>query len=185
MLLVGVCRQKIDHLVLVYSIFNKETAMQLAHSRHDISDRTWSLLEPHLPGKKGDWGGTAVDNRLFINAVFWILRTGAPWRDLPMEYGDWKNTHRRFSRWRDKGIWEKLLELLINDADYEWLLIDPRYVEAYRRAIGAVGDNRSMRISKARSNPRYVWPWMRMLCRSELLLQKAPLLIALRLRSLC
>ncbi|KIC73110.1 hypothetical protein DB44_BP00410, partial [Candidatus Protochlamydia amoebophila] len=49
-----------------------------AHRRHDISDRVWNLLEPHLPGKRGAWGGIARDNRTFINAVFWILRTGAP-----------------------------------------------------------------------------------------------------------
>ena len=58
--------------------------MPKAHRRHDISDRTWSLLEPHLPGRKGSWGGLAKDNRLFINAVFWIMRTGPPWRDLPL-----------------------------------------------------------------------------------------------------
>lgn len=57
--------------------------MKPSHRRHDISDRTWELLEPHLPGREGVWGGIAKDNRLFINAVFWILRTGAPWRDLP------------------------------------------------------------------------------------------------------
>ena len=70
--------------------------MQNTYHRHDISDETWELLENHLPGRKGTWGGNARDNRQFINAVFWILRTGAPWRDLPPDYGDWKNTHRRF-----------------------------------------------------------------------------------------
>src|SRR5450631_3182304 len=74
-----------------------------AHRRHDINERTWKLLEPHLPGREGVWGGRAQDNRRFINAVFWILRTGAPWRDLPPDYGGWSNTHRRFIRWRDKG----------------------------------------------------------------------------------
>lgn len=95
--------------------------MSCAQHRHDISDHVWSLLEPHLPGKAGSWGGVAQDNRRFINAVFWILRTGAPWRDLPPDYGDWKNTHRRFCRWRDKGIWEGLLERLVDEPDYEWL----------------------------------------------------------------
>ena len=57
--------------------------MTQAHRRHDISDKVWNLLEPHLPGREGSWGGQAKDNRLFINAVFWIMRTGAPWRDLP------------------------------------------------------------------------------------------------------
>jgi len=77
------------------------------------------LLAPLLPGRKASWGGKARDNRLFINAVFWILRTDAPWRDLPLDYGDWKNTHRRFCRWQDKGIWEKLLEQLVVDLDFE------------------------------------------------------------------
>jgi len=85
--------------------------MQNYH-RHDLSDEAWEWLEGKLPGRRGMWGGIVQDNRRFINGVFWILRTGAPWRDLPPDYGDWKNTHRRFSRWRDKGIWEKPLESL-------------------------------------------------------------------------
>ena len=88
--------------------------MQNTDHRHDISNDTWELLKNHLPGRKGTWGGNARDNRQFINAVFWILRTGAPWRDLPPDYGDWKNTHRRFCRWRDRGVWEKLKSLLMN-----------------------------------------------------------------------
>lgn len=69
---------------------------------HDIADHAWEIIDPHLPGRKGAWGGVARDSRKFVDAVVWILRTGAPWRDLPKEYGDWINTHRRFSRWRDK-----------------------------------------------------------------------------------
>lgn len=66
--------------------------MQPAHRRRDISDRVWELLEPHLQGRKGIRGVTARDNRLFIHAVFWILHKGAPWLDLPPDYGDWKHT---------------------------------------------------------------------------------------------
>jgi transposase len=82
--------------------------MTESYRRHDISEHTWQLLESLLPGRSGAWGGVAQDNRRFIDAVFWILRTGAPWRDLPPAYGDWKNTHRRFCRWRDQGVWESL-----------------------------------------------------------------------------
>ena len=64
--------------------------MANAYERHDISDESWAKIEYLLPGRKGTWGGNARDNRQFINAVFWILRTGAPWRDLPPSYGDWK-----------------------------------------------------------------------------------------------
>jgi transposase len=102
-----------------------------SHRRHDISDEVWALLEPHLPGRSGVWGGVAKDNRLFINAVFWILRTGAPWRDLPPDYGGWSNAHRRFIRWRDAGVWEKLLETLIDEPDYEWLMIDASHCKVH------------------------------------------------------
>jgi transposase len=71
--------------------------MQAEYHRHDISDEIWALLEPLLVGQAGQRGGIAKDNRQFLNAVFWVLRTGAPWRDLPPDYGDWKNAHRRFA----------------------------------------------------------------------------------------
>ena len=58
-----------------------------------------------------------------------VLRTGAPWRDLPPDYGDWKNTHRRFCRWRDRGVWAGLLEEVMDDPDFEWLMIDASYIK--------------------------------------------------------
>ena len=149
-----------------------------AHRRHDICDRVWENLQAHLPGKKGSVGRPAGDNRLFINAVFWILRTGAPWRDLPPDLGDWKNTHRRFCRWRDRGVWEKLLEVLVVEPDYEWLMIDASHCKVHPHAAGAVGGNQAMSRTKGGSTPKYIWPWMRMVCRSELLLRKVPDLIA-------
>ncbi|WP_155399053.1 IS5 family transposase [Xenorhabdus bovienii] len=124
------------------------------HRRHDISDHIWSLLEPHLPGRKGAWGRVAYDNRLFINAVFWILRTGAPWRDLPPDYGDWKNTHRRFCRWRDKGVWEELLEELIFEPDFEWLMIDASHIKVHPHAAGAAGGNQDMGRTKGGFNTK-------------------------------
>ncbi len=122
--------------------------MEASYKRHDISDEKWALLEPMLLGRKGSWGGIAKDNRQFINAVFWILRTGSPWRDLPEEYGDWKNTHRRFCRWRDKGVWEKILEALIEDPDYEWLIIDATHSKVHPHATGAKGGNQGMSRTK-------------------------------------
>ena len=80
-----------------------------AYRRHDISDKAWEILEPHLPGRTGTKGRPAHDNRNFINAVFWILRTGVPWRDLPPDYEDWENTNRRFCRWRDRRCSQKEL----------------------------------------------------------------------------
>ena len=123
-------------------------------------------------------GGNARDNRQFINAVFWILRTGAPWRDLPPDLGGWGNTHRRFIRWRDKGIWEKLLEALMEEPDFEWLMIDASHIKVHPQAAGARGGNQDMGRSKGGSTARYTWPWMRLVCRSEFLLQGAPRRIA-------
>ena len=157
--------------------------MAEVYQRHDISDAAWALLEPRLLGRKGVWGGIAHDNRRFINAVCWILRTGAPWRDLPPSYGSWKNTHRRFCRWRDNGAWEALLEQLIDEPDYEWLMIDASHIKVHPHAAGARGGNQAMNLTKGGSTPSYIWPWMRLVCRSESLLRKVPLQIARRLRN--
>jgi transposase len=127
------------------------------------------------------WGRIAKDNRLFINTVFRILRTGAPWRDLPPDYGDWKNTHRRFCRWRDKGTWEKVLEALMNEPDFEWLIIDASHVKVHPHAAGAEGGNQDMGRTKGGSTQKYIWPWMRMACRSEVLSQRVPRLIVRKL----
>lgn len=152
--------------------------------RHDISDEFWKKLEPLLPGRKGSWGGVAQDNRRFINAVFWILRTGAPWRDLPPDYGDWKNTHRRFCRWRDKGIWEELLEHLVGEHDLEWIMIDATYIKAHMHASGAKGGSQAIGRSKGGFQAKYILPWTRMVCRSDSLLLMVSPLIAQRLKSL-
>ena len=122
--------------------------------RHDISDRAWKIIEPHLPGRAGTKSRPAKDNRKFINAVIWILRTGAPWRDLPPEYGDWNNTHRRFTRWRDKGIWAKLFEIVKQDPDFEWLMIDASYVKVQPHASGAAGGNQDMGRTKGGSTQK-------------------------------
>ena len=149
-----------------------------AYRRHDISDEDWAKIEAHLPGQRGQWGGIAKDNRKFINAVFWVLRTGAPWRDLPPDYGDWGNTHRRFLRWRNSGTWEKLLELFVNEEDFVWLMIDASHVKCHPDASGAVGGNQDMERTKGGSTPRYTWPWMRLVCQSECLLRQVPSRIA-------
>ncbi|CAN5856269.1 hypothetical protein BH23PLA1_BH23PLA1_20680 [soil metagenome] len=80
----------------------ERTAMR----RHEIKDEDWDRIKDLLPGKAGDPGVTAKDNRLFVNAVLWIAKTGAPWRDLPERFGNWNSVYRRFTRWAQKGIWE-------------------------------------------------------------------------------
>ena len=112
--------------------------------RHDISDKGWEKIKAHTIGEKGRRGGNAKNTRQFINGVFWILRTGAPWRDLPTEYGHWKNVHRRFCRWRDKGIWENILSALVDDVDFEWLMIDATYVKVHADGTGARGGSQEI-----------------------------------------
>ena len=155
--------------------------MSNEQQRHDISDSVWELLRPLLPGQEGQWGGIAEDNRRFLNGVFWNLRTGAPWRDLPPAYGKWNTVFQRFRRWRDNGTWEKVLEALIDEPDFEWLMIDASHVKVHPHGTGAVGGNQDMGKTKGGSTPRYIWPWMRMVCRSEYLLQQVPQQIARRL----
>ena len=77
--------------------------MAAAHRRHDMTDAVWEQAEAASAWRQGSAGPSGYDNRRFVDAVCWILRTGAPWRDLPPDYGDWKNAHRRFCRWREPG----------------------------------------------------------------------------------
>ena len=144
------------------------------YQEHDISDAVWVLLEPILPGQRGQWGGIAEDNRRFINGVFWIIRTGAPWRDLPADYGKWGTVHQRFIRWRRNGIWEKILEVLIQDPDYEWLMIDAGHAAAQSAPMG---EKMVAHRAHEGSSSKYIWPWMRMICQSEVLLQKVPQMV--------
>jgi len=124
---------------------------QPAYQRGDISDQVGNKLAPHLPGRKGVWGGAAKDNRQCINAVFWVLRTGAPWRDLPTHYEHWGHTHQRFCRWRDNGTWERLWEILAHEPDYTWLMIDARPIKVHPHGRGAVGGNEAMNRPKGGS----------------------------------
>jgi len=119
--------------------------------------------------------------RYFFNAVMWIIRTGAPWRDLPPEYGGWSNTHRRFIRWRDKGIWEKLLGILIDEPDMEWLMIDASHVKIHPHAAGAQGGNEAIGLTKGGETQKYIWPWMRMVFRFESVSRRVQSLIVQKL----
>ncbi len=88
------------------------------------------------------------------------------------------NVHRKFCRWRDKGCWESLLEVFIKEPDFEWLMIDSTFVKVHKAELGAKGGSQTTSRTKGGSIQRYIWPWMRMVCRSEWLLQKVPETIA-------
>ncbi len=104
--------------------------------RHEISDEIWEVIAPLLPGKQGDPGRTAKNNRKFINAVFWLAKTGAPWRDLPERFGNWNSVFRRFRRWAEKGVWERVLQAISEDEQYDLLLVDSSIIRAHQHAAG-------------------------------------------------
>ena len=104
--------------------------------RHAISDDDWDRIKDLLPGREGLPGVTARDNRLFVDAVLWIGKTGAPWRDLPDRFGNWNSTFRRFDRWSRKGVWQKAFDAL-QDPDLEWLILDSTVSRAHCHAAGA------------------------------------------------
>ena len=107
----------------------------MAQRRYEISDENWQRIKHLLPGKQGDPGRTAHDNRLFINAVLWIARTGAPWPDLPERFGKHNSVFQRFNRWSKNGTWQHIFEEL-QDPDLEWLMLDSTTVRAHQHAAG-------------------------------------------------
>lgn len=108
-------------------------------SRRTLRDGQWERIALLVPGKAGDSGATGKDNRLFVDAVLWMARTGAPWRDLPGELGNWNSTWRRFDRWARAGVWERLFEALADDPDFEYVIIDATIVRAHQHAAGQKG----------------------------------------------
>ena len=102
-----------------------------------LRDDQWLRIAPMLHGKAGDRGRTGVDNRLFVEAVLWMARTGSPWRDLHPGFGPWNTVFRRFSRWADKGVWQILFAKLCEDADFEEVFLDSTIVRAHQHAAGA------------------------------------------------
>jgi transposase len=104
--------------------------------RHAIVDADWDRIKDLLPGQAGQRGVTAKDNRLFLDAVLWIAKTGAPWRDLPERFGPWNSVWRRFDRWARKGVWHKIFAVL-QDPDLEWLILDSTVIRAHPHAAGA------------------------------------------------
>jgi len=116
--------------------------------RHAISDESWERIQDLLPGRPGIRGRTAFNNRLFVDAVLWIGKTGAPWRDLPERFGNWNTAFRRFDRWAKNGVWKTIFETL-QDPDLEWLLLDSTIIRAHAHAAGA--KKRSMeRVARTR-----------------------------------
>ena len=137
--------------------------------RHAISDIDWDRIKDLLPGQAGQHGGIAKDNRLFIDAVLWIGKTGSPWRDIPERFGDWNTVWKRFDRWAKKGIWQRIFDVL-QDPDWEWVILDSTIIRAHQHAAGApkkgvVRKPRRWVAAVAASAPRFTQPSTASACR--------------------
>lgn len=107
--------------------------------RYELSDAQWARIAELLPGKPGDRGRTAKDNRVFVDGVLWVLRSGARWSDLPERYGKWKSVHKRFTRWAKAGVWERVFAALTKDRRNEYLMLDTSLVRAHQQAATGKG----------------------------------------------
>jgi putative transposase len=116
-----------------------------------LSDVAWERMAPLIIGRPDQKGSTGRDNRMFVEGVLWIVRTGSPWRDLPEAFGDWNSVFRRFSRWSIKGVWYRMFEAMSDDPDFEYLIIDSTIVRAHQHAAGAKKGGLKIKPSAARA----------------------------------
>ncbi|WP_157112537.1 IS5 family transposase [Pandoraea faecigallinarum] len=119
-----------------------------------LSDEVWARIKSVLPGKEGDPGRTAVDNRWFVEAVLWIGRTGCPWRDLPKAFGRWHTVYMRFSRWRRNGVWERVVHALADETEIRCVLIDSTIVRAHQHSAGAPKKSGPQALGRSRGGLR-------------------------------
>lgn len=118
-------------------------------ARFELTDEEYELLKPHLPAERPNKKGRPwMPHRQVLNGIFWVLRTGAPWRDMPERYGKWQTVYDRFSRWRREGLIQRLLQILVDSArcrdllDFDFGAMDGTVVRAHKAASGARKKNR-------------------------------------------
>src|SRR3954447_14990186 len=113
-----------------------------------LRDDQWERIAPLVPGKVGDPGRSGADNRLFVEAVLWIVRVGAPWRDLPEDFGN--SVFQRFRRWVRGGVFDQVFEALSDDADFEYVILDGTLVRVHQHGTGAQGGTQNQAIGRSR-----------------------------------
>ncbi len=107
--------------------------------RYALRDDQWERIKHLLPGRAGSVVHPVKDNRLFVEAVLYRYRSGIPWRDLPKRFGDFRVVHLRHTRWAKSGVWQRVFEVLAEDADNEYSMIDSTIVRAHQHSAGAKG----------------------------------------------
>jgi len=119
--------------------------------RHNISDEKWAEIEPVLRTQKTETRGRKPkDNRLMFNGILWIMKTGAPWRDLPKEFGPWQTVYKRFAKWTTISAWKNLFDRLSKDEDKELVMIDGSYIKLHQHGCGAQGGQYSQAIGRSK-----------------------------------
>lgn len=106
-------------------------------ARFDLTDEEWATIEPLLP--KPGRGPRRCDDRRVLNGMFYILRTGAPWRDLPGRYGPYTTVYNRYVRWGRRGVWKAIFDVLAKECEDSLIFIDSSIVKAHRAAAGSKG----------------------------------------------
>jgi len=128
--------------------------------RHELTDEQWALVEPHLPVSKARTGRPPSDRRTLLNGIFWILVTGAPWRDLPERFGPWQTVYHHFRNWRKNGVFARIIETLQIKLDQRGLIdwdlwcVDGSNVRAARAAAGA---DKKVSSGTPTSRPTTLW----------------------------
>ena len=117
--------------------------------RHEIPLDKWLRIEPLLPGQRGGHGGVAKDNHLFLNAVWYVAKTGIAWRDLPERFGKWDTVYHRYNEWCKKGVWQRIFDA-VQDPDLEWLMIDSTVIRAHQHAAGMNGGEDDQDLGRSR-----------------------------------
>lgn len=104
-------------------------------ARYELTDFEWKAIEPHLPNKPR--GVPRVDDRRVLNGIFWVLRSGAPWGDLPERYGPRTTVYNRFNRWRKAGVWDRLMDAIVEAHDGDVQMIDSSVVRVHQQGATA------------------------------------------------
>ena len=136
-------------------------------ARTTLTDKQWEIMEPILPGRPGSPGRSGNDNRMAIEGMIWITRTGAPWRDLPEEFGNWNTVHRRFRRWAKAGVFNRIFDVIGDDLDLRAVMVDGTFAKVHQHGTGAEKTvARLMYRLKSKLSavveaglPQSLWPW--------------------------
>jgi transposase len=111
--------------------------------RFVLTDAQWAKMEPHCHGKPSDPGRSGSNNRRFIEAILWIVRTGSPWRDLPTVFGNWNTIYKRYREWVKADVFTRLFEVCSDEPDMEYAMVDATIVKVHRHGQGSKGGLRA------------------------------------------